>query len=328
MTEATFNKSERLFYIMHHLSNHDTVTANDLADHCQTTKRTIYRDIQFLQTQGHEIQAQGREGYRLLIPNMQVKSKLTKDEWLSLTLYPLLSTGITSKEHPFHRSYRTGLEKVMRMATGETPNPAIAERIRLHARTEDAVQARIMPALIQAMSENLCVDVRYYAMHRSEWSERRLEPYYLVPREGHLYLVAYCRMRQGIRVFRLNRFEEAKVTDVGFAIPKAFSIDTFLKQRWSIMEEEDPFEIVVRFSPEAAKYVDEEEFYVETKKFNEEDGTLTLKVTVGSRQEFLRWVRSFGPDAEVLSPVSLRRELADEYSRMFRMYQGDEEKLW
>lgn len=328
MSTSKFSRPERLFYIMQFLTNHDTVNASELANHCQATKRTIYRDIHFLQSQGHEIQTQGREGYKLLIPNMQVRSKLTEDEWLSLTLYPLLSAGIASSDHPYHRHYKTGLEKVMRLASGGAPNPAFAERIRLHARTQDTFQAKVMPAMITAISENRCIDVRYYAMHRSEWSERRLEPYYLVPREGHLYLVAFCRLRNDIRVFRLNRFEEVHVTDAPFTIPPDFSIDAFLKKRWSIMEEEEPVDITVRFSPDAARYVDEEEFYVETKKYNETDGTLTLTVTVGSRQEFLRWMRSFGPDAEVLSPPSLRQTLAAEYRHMLGMYEGDDERLW
>ncbi|PYZ92010.1 transcriptional regulator [Salipaludibacillus keqinensis] len=320
-----FLRAERLFYILQYLTNRETATASELADHCQTSVRSIYRDMKSLEELGIYYQNEGRKGYKLLYQPVQTGSRLTKEEWMALTLFPMLSEGITSGEHPFHDAYRKGLEKVMSFVqTGSgisSYGGGLGERIRLHARPRDSAQIKIMPSVIKAITENVTIDVSYYAIHRDKETKRRLDPYYLVPREGHLYLVAYCHFRHDIRVFRLSRFQEVKVSEEKFKLPKSFNIDDFLAHRWSIIADDDETRFIVRFSEKVARYVLEGEYHVETKRKMQEDGSLLLTVTVHSHQEFLRWVRAFGKDAEVIEPVNVREQLAAEFAQMVRIYQ-------
>lgn len=196
----------------------------------------------------------------------------------------------------------------------------LGERIRLHARPRGSAQIKVMPELVNAISENCAVDVAYYTIHRDKETERRLNPYYLVPREGHLYLVAYCHLREDTRVFRLSRFKSVVMTDHTFKMPAAFKIDQFLENRWSIIADSEETTFKVMFSEAAARYVTEGDYHVATTIENQPDGMLLLTATVQSRQEFLRWVRTFGPEAEVLEPETVRRELADEYRRMAKVH--------
>ncbi|WP_280771411.1 helix-turn-helix transcriptional regulator [Salipaludibacillus daqingensis] len=320
-----FLRAERLFYILQYLTNRETATAAELADHCQTSVRSIYRDMKTLDDLGVYYQSEGRNGYKLLYQPVQTGGKLTKEEWMALTLFPMLSEGITSGDHPFHQAYRKGVEKIMSivqkdggMSSGEG---GLGERIRLHARPRDSAQIKVMPALLTAISENKAIDVDYYSIHRDKETKRRLNPYYLVPREGHLYLVAYCHFREDTRVFRLSRFQDVVVTEETFKLPRSFNIDDFLSHRWSIIADDEETTFVVRFTEKAARYVLEGEYHVETKRESQQDGSLILTVTVESKQEFLRWVRSFGTDGEVLEPLNVRDSLAEEYREMARRYE-------
>lgn len=89
-------RAERLFYILQYLTNHDTATASELASHCRTSVRSIYRDIKSLDGLGVHIQNEGRYGYKLLYQSFKAGGRLTNDEWMALTLFPMLSEGITS----------------------------------------------------------------------------------------------------------------------------------------------------------------------------------------------------------------------------------------
>ncbi|MCE7794027.1 transcriptional regulator [Salipaludibacillus sp. CUR1] len=319
-----FLRTERLFYILQYLTNHDTATASELASHCQTSVRSIYRDMKSLEELGVYYQSEGRNGYKLLYQPVKTGGRLTNEEWMALTLFPMLSEGITSGDHPFHQAYRKGLEKVMSYVQQDgglsSAGGGLGERIRLHARPKDSSQIKVMPSLLTAISENRVIDVTYYTIHRDRETERRLDPYYLVPREGHLYLVAYCHFRKDIRVFRLSRFQEVKVSEETFKIPRTFNIDDFLENRWSIIADDEETTFVVHFTEKAARYVLEGEFHVETKRELQKDKSLLLTVTVQSRQEFLRWVRSFGADAEVIKPESVRKQLSEEYKQMAERY--------
>ncbi|WP_051314895.1 helix-turn-helix transcriptional regulator [Alteribacter aurantiacus] len=317
---------ERLFYIMQYLNNHDYATAKELAEHCNTTVRTIYRDMNKFDDLGITIRADGHAGYRMLENPIRSGGRLTKEEWMALTLYPILSEGITSGEHPFHQSYRTGLEKVMtHVQKGDELSGAgagLGERIRLHSRPKDPSQFNIMPKMIPAIATNQTVHVTYYAISRDKRTQRKLDPYYLVPREGHLYVIAYCHMREVVRVFRLSRFETVEPTGETFKIPRTFDIDEYLSRRWSIISDDTETTFLVKFDQEAARYVLEDDFHVDTERMPQKDGSLLLRTTVNSNEEFLRWIRSYGMRAEVLEPHDVREQMADEYRTLLKKYES------
>ncbi|PYZ96803.1 transcriptional regulator [Alteribacter lacisalsi] len=315
-----YSTVERLFYILQHLTNHEYATASELADYCKTSTRTIYRDMAKLEELGVSWHREGRFGYKLLSKPIQQNGRLTKEEWMALTLYPMLSEGITSGEHPFHLSYRSGLEKVMTYVQKGESDGALGERIRLHARPKDPAQINVMPAIIPAISENRTIKVSYYSIHRDQRTERKMDPYYLVPREGHLYVIAYCHLRELPRVFRLSRFEKVEATKKTFTIPKSFNIDEYLSQRWSIISDDTNTTFKVKFDKVASRYVLEEDFHVDTEREPQTDGSLILRTTVKSKEEFLRWIRSYGIRAEVLEPESVREELAAECEKMWKVY--------
>ncbi|MBM7095032.1 MULTISPECIES: helix-turn-helix transcriptional regulator [Alteribacter] len=316
---------ERLFYILQYLTNHEYATANELAEHCNTSVRSIYRDIKKLVDLGVTLDVEGQYGYKMIHKPIQFGGRLTKEEWMALTLYPILSEGITSGEHPFHHSYRTGLEKVMAyVQKGDELSGAgagLGERIRLHSRPKDPSQFNVMPTMIPAIAANQTVEVTYYAIHRDKKTQRKLDPYYLVPREGHLYVIAYCHLREVMRVFRLSRFESVKPTGETFKIPRSFNIDEFLSRRWSIISDDTETTFLVRFEKEAARYVLEDDFHVDTERMPQKDGSLLLRTTVNSNEEFLRWIRSFGMNAEVLEPKEVREQMAVEYRTLLGKYE-------
>lgn len=51
------------------------------------------------------------------------------------------------------------------------------------------------------------VHLRYHAQHTNEVTEREIEPIQLVLIDKVWVLNAYCRLRQGFRVFRLDRMD-------------------------------------------------------------------------------------------------------------------------
>jgi len=318
-------KAERLFYIIKYLDNHETATAAELAKHCQTSVRSIYRDMRVLEEIGYYYINEGKKGYKLIHKPIESPQNLTSDEWMALVLYPFISGDITSEQHPLFPTYRSGLEKiggkVLNNKNALPISAQIGERILFQDQYRESYQIEIMPVLLEAIVHNRTIDVSYYSMHRNMISQRKLDPYYLVPRGGQLYVIAFCHNREKILVFRLNRIQKIALTEQQFTMKKDFSISDFLANRWSIFaEEHEPISFTVKFSKEVSRYIYEHDFYTETSLIEQEDGSLLLKTTVKSKLEFLRWIRSFGTNAEVLQPDEVREELRDEYEEMVRKY--------
>src|SRR5215213_7574401 len=65
-------------------------------------------------------------------------------------------------------------------------------------------RSEALPALSAAADERRMVRLRYRS-GRAEETEREVDPYGLVHREGYWYAVGHCHLRGGMRLFRLDR---------------------------------------------------------------------------------------------------------------------------
>ncbi|SDI74725.1 helix-turn-helix transcriptional regulator [Natribacillus halophilus] len=323
-----FLKTERLLTIIRLLQEQATITARELAEYCHTTVRTIYRDMKEIEGLGIQYISEGKHGYRLLQNPGSPYRYLSKEEWLALTVYPQMSQEITKREHPFHQAYRSGVEKMKSMIhdrdAGDvtTLRQELGNRIRFHDQAGDKDTNDVMPALFQAITENQVLEIEYYAIYRDQVTIRSIHPYYIIPRSGHLYVIGYCASREDYRVFRLNRIHSAHVLADTFTIAEDFDIEEYLSARWSIFaDDEEETTFVVRFNEDIARYVQEFNFYADTELITEEEGSLLLTTTLQSKKEFVRWVRSFGLDAELLEPQYIREELYHFHKRQSERYQ-------
>ena len=66
---------------------------------------------------------------------------------------------------------------------------------------------------------------------------------------------------------------------------------------------------MVRFSAHAARWVADEHWHSQQQGLWLADGRYELKVPYSNSRELLMDVLKYGPDAEVVSPVSLREEM-------------------
>ena len=56
-----------------------------------------------------------------------------------------------------------------------------------------------------AISRRKTIEFSYYSLQRDEVSDRKVNPYHLVFRDGQFYLIGYSHERDQVRVFRLSR---------------------------------------------------------------------------------------------------------------------------
>jgi predicted DNA-binding transcriptional regulator YafY len=85
------------------------------------------------------------------------------------------------------------------------------------------------PLLEQAVAEHRSLEIRYYSMTREEFTLRRIDPYGLKPEGDLLWVVAYCHLREDMRVFRADRIKEATLTERSFEPPDMFSLDEYFE---------------------------------------------------------------------------------------------------
>lgn len=83
---------------------------------------------------------------------------------------------------------------------------------------------RLLPVLQRAIDDRRALWLRYYSPSRDETGERTVDPVRLFEADGRDYLEAWCRQAEGMRVFRLDRIEDAKMLDEPASVPEGVQV--------------------------------------------------------------------------------------------------------
>jgi proteasome accessory factor B len=125
-----------------------------------------------------------------------------------------------------------------------------------------------------------------------------------------------------VRTFKLERLERAQMLDETYEIPVGFDPDDYLETSWGIMHGEDTVEVVLQFSPQVTARVKESVWHPSQEIDDLVDGGCLLTVRVSEPKEMQPWIRSWGPEVEVLAPPALRQTIAQEAARMASVYRS------
>jgi predicted DNA-binding transcriptional regulator YafY len=150
--------------------------------------------------------------------------------------------------------------------------------------------------------------MRYYSMSRDEENRRQVDPYHLTVYDGGYYLVGYCHWRETERIFAVERIRELRMLPLRCAVRAGFDAEEYLKHIWGIVKGElVPVKVI--FSHSVSRYIRDRLWHPSQKLRELPDGRLELSLRVADTLEVRRWILGYGPDAEVVEPVTLREAL-------------------
>ena len=226
--------------------------------------------------------------------------RLTSAELRALELgLAMLRTERPPDEHPVIDRARARLRDTLARLPAD-PIPDLLS----HAALGPGGSADHLAAIRTSLSARRKLRLTYRRGGAEDAAERSICPYALVAASGMLYVVARCEGSEGIRVFRLDRIEDATALAEKYEIPEAFSLDDIVRDG-RVLHGEKPRTLVVRYSARIARWIAEREGLSLA-----EDGSLTHSHPLADVQWAVRHVLQYGPDAEVLSPPDVRAEVA------------------
>lgn len=299
-------KIDRLIGILSILLQKDTVTAPDLAEKFEVSRRTINRDIEDLCKAGIPIVTrQGAGGGISIMDNYKIDRTLVNHAEMQDILAGLRSLDSVNGTN----RYGQLMEK---LSVGSSDflvgNQSVLIDLSSWYKESLAPKIELIRAAIDVKKELLFT---YYSPNGE--SVRRIEPYYLIFRWSSWYVWGFCKMREDFRLFKLNRMEDVRVSE-----------EVFVKRKADVPDFNDegifPGGIKVKalFEPEC-KWRLVEEFgrycFRET-----EDGKLLFQADYTNRENLITWLMTFRDKVELLEPEEIRAELMDCFERMRRKY--------
>lgn len=316
------NRTDRLLAIVLELQGKGRQRAEDLAATFETSKRTIYRDIQALGQAGVPLISVPGLGYSLMKGYFLPPLSFSTDEATMLLL------GSDFMAQNFDAQYRAAAQLAGRKIAGVLPEKLRDEvhylqsniRFIVMGGPEQSAEPEMLQQLRRAIIERTIVRFRYHTRHaedgRDAQSTREADPYSLMHISNAWYLAAYCHMRQGMRHFRLDRMENLELLAKIFTRRTDFQMDNNQGRERNIT-------VRALFDKEVARWVHESRSYF---TLTEEETPEGLMVTLRVRQEseVLQWLLSWGRHVHILEPESLRKRLVEEAEGMLRNHQNIE----
>ena len=303
-------KTERLIGILSILLQREKVTAPELAEQFEVSRRTIQRDIESLCRAGIPIAtAQGAGGGISIMEGYRVdRTVLTAPEMQAIL------TGLRSLDSiSGTRRYAQLMEKLS-AGSGQLLPGCTHMLIDLSSWYRTSLQPKI--ELIQAAIERHHTIRFSYSSPKKE-SVRTAEPYYLIFHWSAWYVWGWCQTRADFRLFKLNRMTEL-CSGAPFVPRSAAPPDLDLQRIFPVK-----YQVTVLFDPDCRWRLVEE--YGADSFTADPQGRLRFTGGFPDADSVLSWVLTFGDKAELTEPEELREQLRVLTERMAIRYRGGEQ---
>jgi predicted DNA-binding transcriptional regulator YafY len=322
-------RADRLLSLLMLLQARGRLTARQLAQELEVSVRTIYRDIDALSAAGVPVYAErGPGGGCELIDEYRTNlTGLTEDEVRALFM---LSVPAALDELGVSGELKAALRKLAAALPAARRRDEEMVRQRIHLDWAAWSQPDEPVPHLQAMQRAVWQDRRLQLTYRLrvgphvEQFERTVDPYGLVAKAGVWHLV--CAGDGRIRVYRVSRVLDARVTDEQFERPTDFDLAPFWERWCAGQEERRPhYPVTARVAPELVPllplYFGERiRDAVAQAAPPDAEGWITLTLPFERLEIARERILGFGRAVEVLEPQALRHSVIDFATQIAAFY--------
>jgi predicted DNA-binding transcriptional regulator YafY len=300
-------------------------SAADIARELNCHPRTVYRDLDALQSAGFPMYTERVDGKSLWSLLDTVKHHFP----VPLTLTELMALHFNRnvlkvlEGTVFYDSLESLFQKVRATLPPESKkyleqiSKSLVTRPRPYKQYDKFKE--IIYQVNEAVIQRKVIDIVYYTMSRRRMTKRKVAPYQVWFYDGSFYLIGQCSLANEVRIFALDRIKMLHITEETFDIPSDFDFDALMNKSFGVFKGPS-VKIKVWFDKEIAGYIREKVWHSSQRIQEQKDGSIIFKAEVSGSDEVKFWVMSWGAKALVLEPESLRKEIQSECSLTLAQY--------
>jgi len=284
----------RLFWIFVRLHSTGALEKSAYFERHETDIRTLQRDLKQLRNIGEHA------GFRISTVKSGrylLEKRSPRFDWLHSASVANLAT-LQRLAEAFGGPVKAEIEAAV--GPGAPATAASFLHIRAARPLDESPIQSVFDTLKSAATTLAIVEFGYTAANRHR-SNRRVEPYHVICRDGRYYLVGYDLDRRDWRQFALDTmhgpFRRAG-TFSARSVPALFLADRVVG--W--IQGPDNETVTIRISKRIAAAVAARQWQSQQEIAHFPDGSLTISLHVQEIEEAVRWAFSFGSEATVIAP--------------------------
>lgn len=299
-------------------------TQKKIAEHFGVDRKTVRRAIDKLgQIVSIYEEKQGRNTvYKILRPNLKSED-FTPMELAALVLSSetIAAGGSFSFGSPFAEAGKSLLEKVRRQLAPRIRDK-LDELIRILGSAavpnKDYSKFRgVIEELTTAATERRTISMVYAGLSSRQKEERLFDPYniYFDPDGATLKTIGYDHKNNRISPFSVDRIRQIRITREKFTRPPDFNLSKFLEENCFNGIHNPPVTVRLRARGTTARIFHERQFHpsqktLSIKNFRSKGSEqIEIEMTVAGGRGLERFILSWLPEIEVISPESLREKI-------------------
>lgn len=172
--------------------------------------------------------------------------------------------------------------------------------------------------IIEAMRDGVKVEITY----QSYWSDAatyEIEPYFVKVFKQRWYVIGKS---DKVRIYALDRIKRLNVTGNTYKLPESFDPESFFQDCYGIIQGEEmkAETIKLRFDSSQAKYIRALPLHHSQKEIETTAEFVVFEYRIKPTFDFIQEILLHGDLVEVLSPLSLRKEIIRIVERTYELY--------
>ncbi len=312
------DRLERFYKIDHLLRSNSAVSFRTLKEELGVSRPTLKRDLEYMRNRfnapiewdrvrrGYRFGDEPKYGQRYELPGLWFSAS---EAHALLTMQHLLQNiepGILGRRV---RPLQARLQKILGSADHSVTQ--VQRRIKILDMASRKAHVKYFNIVASAVLKRRRLHISYLVRSRNEMTERDVSPQRLIYYRDNWYLDAWCHSREDIRSFSLDAIHQALLLNVAAKNVKDGELDKVLASGYGIFSGKKLAMAKLRFTPERARWTSLESWHPNQRGRTEADGSYILEFPFSDDRELIGDILRFGPDVEVLSPQTLRSQVAE-----------------
>lgn len=180
-----------------------------------------------------------------------------------------------------------------------------------------------LTSVMEAMTEGHVIRISYLKYTSSKADIYTLRPYAIKEFAKRWYIIGYCLEREALRVYGLDRVHSLDILEERFEMEKGFDVDELFATSFGIyLPEEAAKTITFRTSATEAKYLRDLPIHSSQEEVSSDGRTVTFSIFVCPNRNLIMEFCKYGDRLEVLSPESIRNQVASQLISAAALYGG------
>ncbi len=313
------NRIDRLSAILIQLQSKKIIKAQEIADRFDISLRTVYRDIRSLEEAGIPVGAEAGVGYFLNSEFHLPPVMFTREEASAFLLAEKLVGKLS--DHKVSKAFEGALFKVKSVLKHSEKEHLDKLNSKIEVFNSDPLGSKSQNLFLfdiqTALANRQVLEIEYTANYTRELTNRIIEPVSLCNYDMKWHLIAFCRLRNDYRDFRLDRIGGVVIKNETYEENNHLSLTEYFAR---MSKENSMYSIHLKIHEDILEQVGSSKYWfglVEEKK----DGEWYNMVFAHSNiQLFAKWVLSMENKVEIISPPELLDIISNEIQQLYKHY--------